>query len=105
MVAQIGGHSFHPCQINTDEWRWAADMFKICKLQYEDATRFDKIQYKFTNIVVWEIFREITHFLSRSAFVQVLKEHLQKLTIVTPESSVFFIFDFMKMSSRNGFLY
>ena len=57
-------------------------MFKICKLQYEDATRFDKIQYTFTNIFVWEIFRKITYFLSRSAFVQVLKEHLQKWTIV-----------------------
>ena len=53
-------------------------MFKICKLQYEDATRFDKIQYTFKNIFVWEIFRKITYFLSRSAFVQVLKEHLQK---------------------------
>ena len=79
-------------------------MFKICKLQYRDATKFDKIQDKFTNIVVWEIFRKISFFLSRSAFVQVLKEHLQKWTIVTPESLVLFIFDFTKMSSRNGLL-
>ena len=28
LVAQIGGHSFHRWQINTDEWRWAANVFK-----------------------------------------------------------------------------
>ena len=34
--AQKGGHSFHSGQINTDEWRWAANVFKRCNLHYWD---------------------------------------------------------------------